>query len=703
MRRLVTSKKILFILAAVVGLALLSLQLQGETQLTLKGADTASLVAFGSIAITLQMIGHWLRAVKHRYLLEQIRSIRTLEVFKGQMIGLLFNTVFPFRLGELVRAHYIGKGVSISRSAVFATIIFERWLDSVILLVIALFLLFTTATTPSSLLYAVAVLATAVVLLGSILYTARTQQPRLLRGIHAFSRIFNAHLRNGIRMMSWSAIYCIKNVINAQRLPRYLLLTVLMWLFYVASTAILIIGLVSTVPFTRQLVSAIAAYLGVSIPSGPAYIGTFQEVFSNISELSSSVLASTHLSSYLWLLLIAPTTLLGLCYLFLRQRLYHNEQSDALDVLRNKLYRDADITKEFAHFLDAYFKGDQINRILTTQELANNFQVLKTFKGGSNALTLLAWQNNTMVVKKITLRQYESKLRDQYLWLNERERLPSVARALQEERNKDYYAIDIEYRDNYIPFFDFIHSSSITESKKILRNVCDFVDAQIYTPKLEVKSPRRLLNEYISTKAVGKITDAANANLPMARLLAYDTLVVNGREIQNFSGIIEIITHHKQAMSDLTEIVKCPIQGDLTVDNVIVDPATNEFIILDPNNENAISDPVVDFGKLMQSVHSGYEFLYSLPSCSINENKVNFEERRSVQYDELYKELSNHLKKQLTSGRYRAVLFHEAIHYCRMLTYRVNINPDTAAAFYCIAVRLFNDFMEQYDKDAPKN
>jgi uncharacterized protein (TIRG00374 family) len=703
MQYLLAHKKIIFIIAACVGLGLLSLQLFDTSRFDSSDVDVQALAIFGALAIIIQMAGHWLRAVKHRYLLEQIRPIRTVEVFKGQMIGLLFNTIFPFRLGELVRAHYIGKGVSISRSAVFATIAFERLLDTIIIALIALLILATTLDFSVPLIYAVTVMSSVAIVLGVLLYAARNQHTWLLRGVHRTSKVFNTRIRNRIRMMCWSAIYCLKNVINARHIPYYLLLTLIMWICYLASSFVLIAGLLTTVPVSRELISTAAAYFGVSVPSGPAYVGTFQDVFTTVSGLAPSILGSTSLAFILWALLIVPTTLLGLVFLILRQRLYNRKVRDTLHVLKNKLYRDADITKEFAHFLDAYFKGDKINRILTSQELADKVRVLKTFKGGiSNALTLLVWQDNKMIVKKVTLKQYESKLRDQYHWLKEREQYPQIAKALQEHRTPDYYALDIEYRDKFIPFFDFIHSSSIKESQEILRKVCEFVDKHIYTPKKKARGASRILNEYIRTKAIGKVTDAANANLPIAHLLTYDTLIVNGREIKNFSVIIEELTNHKQAMADLTEFINCPIQGDLTIDNIIVNPSNNKFIILDPNNENVISDPIVDYAKLMQSVHSGYEFFYYLSSCTVNESKVNFEERRSVQYDRLHRDLCKHLQENLTPGRYRAILFHEALHYCRMLTYRVNINPQTAAAFYCVAVRLFNDFMEQYDRDETK-
>lgn len=694
-------KKLLFILIAIIGVSLVAWQLFHTQNLHISRENLDTFLLFGAIAIGFQMTGHWIRAVKHKYLLEQIRPIRTQEVFKGQMIGFLFNTILPFRLGELVRAHYIGKGVSISRSAVFATIVFERLLDTVIIILIGSFLITQIEITPPALTKATALLALIILVFSLGLRAAYMQKGWLLKAVHSVSSIFNEPLKNRIRMVFWSAIYCLKNVVKWQRMPRYIALTGTMWIFYLLSAFIFITTLLPTIPLAKQLITSLGVYFGVSVPSGPAYLGTFQEIFTSISGVSTQLLDEVNAPFALWLLLIVPTTVLGFTFLLRKQRIYNPQTDDVLDVLKNKLYRDADISKEFAHFLDAYFKGDKINRILTAEELANNFQVIKTFKGGSNALTILAWQGETMVVKKITLKQYEEKLRAQYLWLQDYQKLPSVTKVLQEYRNHpDFYAIDIEYRDQYIPFFDFIHSSSTQMSRKILLEVCEFVNSHIYTNQKPLSGADKVLRKYIRTKAIGKITDAANANLPIAHLLTYDTLIVNGREVQNFHAILEKIQNHPQAMADLTNVLECPIQGDLTIDNLMVNPTDNTFMILDPNNENAISDPIVDYAKLMQSVHSGYEFLYYLNNCTVRDNKINFEERRSAQYNSLYRSLSNHLKEELPMGRYRAILFHEAVHYCRMLTYRVGINPNTAAAFYAVAVRLFNDFMEQYDDEA---
>lgn len=688
-------RKTLLLAIAGIGFVVLAFQLTvSQTWPQIGRVPLESVLIFGGLAIVLQLLGHWLRAVKHHYMLRQIRPIRRLDVFRGQIIGLLFNTILPLRLGELVRAHYIGKQVSISRAAVFATIMFERWLDAAILLGVGLILLFFITQT-SALLYVILLLFAGTLVLGIVLWGAASQHPWALNAVYHTSLLFNKKLRDRLRLVCWSGIYSLKNVLAQTNMPRYVGLSFLMWLCYGLSTFALVAGLLPAIPAAQQIVAAAAAYFGVALPSGPAYLGSFLETFTTITGFTGTLAPFG-----LWLLIIGPTSLLGFIFLLLPGRRL-TKKASVVEVLKNKLYRDADITKEFSHFLDAYFKGDRINHILNAEQLAGSFQVIKTFKGGSKALTVLVWQDGAMVVKKITLRQYQDKLRDQFEWLQKRQKLARITKVLRQHANDHFYAIDIEYREEYTPFFDFIHSSTVKESAKILDDVCTFMATKIHTPQGKVKQPGKLVRSYIATKAIDKVADSASASLPIAHLLGYETLVVNGRELINFHGIVEKITQNKQAMADLTEIVDCPIHGDLPLDNILVDQSTGKFLLIDPNNENAISDPIVDYAKMMQSLHSGYDFLITLADCQITDNHLQFEERRSTQYASLFRGLDARLKQELTPGRYRALLFHEAIHYTRMLTYKVNINPKTAPVFYGIAVRLFNNFMEQYEvKDA---
>ncbi len=71
----------------------------------------------------------WVRALRWRYLLYSMRKIPQRVVFSATMIGFMANNVLPARLGELVRAHVVGKRAEISRGAALTSILIERIFD----------------------------------------------------------------------------------------------------------------------------------------------------------------------------------------------------------------------------------------------------------------------------------------------------------------------------------------------------------------------------------------------------------------------------------------------------------------------------------------------------------------------------------------------------------------------------------------------
>jgi len=276
-----------------------------------------------------------------------------------------------------------------------------------------------------------------------------------------------------------------------------------------------------------------------------------------------------------------------------------------------------------------------------------------------------------------------------------RQHLDHIPRFVEQERAKRYYSFDLEFNEDYVPFFEFIHSNAATVSSDILSRIVTFMRRSIYNPK-PIKHGAKKVDDYITTKVIGKVNDTATISSDVDQLLRYDKITINGTTYPNLLQVVEKIKANKRAMSDLSHYPESSIHGDLTVDNLIVS-TKHDYMILDPNNENEVSAPAVDYGKLYQSLHSGYEFLIQLDQCDVRDQAVNFEESKSQKYDAIFRTFDEKLKQELAPEEYRTILFHEAVHYCRMLTYRANIAPATVPVFYAIAVRLFSDFLKQYE------
>lgn len=88
------------------------------------------------LPIPVMIISHWIRAIRWKTLLKPIHqgaSIRNL--FASVMIGYAINNLLP-RGGEIVRPYVFSKQENISFSSTFATIILERILDVLTLLIL---------------------------------------------------------------------------------------------------------------------------------------------------------------------------------------------------------------------------------------------------------------------------------------------------------------------------------------------------------------------------------------------------------------------------------------------------------------------------------------------------------------------------------------------------------------------------------------
>ena len=94
------------------------------------------------LACVLIISSVWLRAIRWKYLFKPEDGVETYSLFKYELIGYFGNNVLPLRLGELLRAYILGKRYSLSKSYVFGTIVLERILDTLTLMILSIILLF---------------------------------------------------------------------------------------------------------------------------------------------------------------------------------------------------------------------------------------------------------------------------------------------------------------------------------------------------------------------------------------------------------------------------------------------------------------------------------------------------------------------------------------------------------------------------------
>ena len=79
----------------------------------------------------------YLRALRWKYVFQGSTNPGVSSLYKSQMIGYFGNYVLPLRLGEVLRAYIIGKEWNLSKTYVFGTVILERLLDAISLILLS--------------------------------------------------------------------------------------------------------------------------------------------------------------------------------------------------------------------------------------------------------------------------------------------------------------------------------------------------------------------------------------------------------------------------------------------------------------------------------------------------------------------------------------------------------------------------------------
>ena len=130
-------------------LSFLSILSLAGLYIAFKGEDLDKLVfhlnnvnlTFIIIACALLLFSCIIRAYRWKLLLSPFEKVQLKSVYSATMIGYFGNAIFAFRLGELLKAYSVVKGTKIKTLQAFGTVIVERLLDVIALVIILIFLI----------------------------------------------------------------------------------------------------------------------------------------------------------------------------------------------------------------------------------------------------------------------------------------------------------------------------------------------------------------------------------------------------------------------------------------------------------------------------------------------------------------------------------------------------------------------------------
>jgi len=264
------------------------------------------------------------------YLLRPLKRISIRRLFPVVVIGYMGNNIFPFRIGELLRAYVLKRNEDVSISSSLATIVVERIFDGLTMLLFVFVALPTVPSLPDGLRYIVIV--GGVLFLGAlVIFLFLAAKPNVAARIysplidHLLPKKYGVKLRGFIErfILGLAALRDVRQVfmIFFTSILIWLLETVKYWFVMHAFDMQLSF-------FTLMLMNGIVN-LSTTLPAAPGYIGTFDApgiavlvAFGVARELATAYTLVLHAA--LWL----PITLLGFFYM-IREGLHWSDMTKA--------------------------------------------------------------------------------------------------------------------------------------------------------------------------------------------------------------------------------------------------------------------------------------------------------------------------------------------------------------------------------------
>lgn len=626
-------------------------------------------------SILLLLVGHTFRLLRWEQFVRIYERPQRGTMLRGMAGGYAINTILPLHLGDVFRAVFVGRRMKSGVGFALATVIMDRFLDVwFVALGFGAFVLLGQG--GESARAAARYYLVFAVLLAVALVVVVVLRDGIKRICLAVCGIFNDTLKLDGMVFCWSMINTFKDLrrINLVRLG---LNTVVMWAAYLGSYTALAASMTAAgqpmglVDVFDALFGQSAGDLRVVLPGG---------VLDGAPAAACAGMIAWYLVPLvlMWLATRLPEKVRGAV----------NQATAAAPAGESylNLLPQAD-PQDRAVFLSQYFGLQNKTWVDRFLQMNQDITILQDFSAGSNATTMLCMDKTRTFYRKYAFGADGQKLAEQLHWLRaQQDRLP-LCEILRTGEDADCCWYDMTYDPQAVGMFRYLHSNPVEKSAAVLHQVLDTLEEKLYRPTAVPPDPEKI-RQYIAKKVDGNLQKLREART-LHDLMEYPTVWINGKEYKNLNQLDWLFAHDR--LQDLFAADPVgTIHGDLTIENIICRTDDKGWYLIDPNTGNLHESPFLDYGKLLQSLHGGYEFMMMTPRVTVQGSHIDFALTRSAAYDALFADLMADLGRRYPD-QLDSILMHEVIHWLRLMPYKLSKDRKRAAMFYAGLVMVAND------------
>jgi len=258
----------------------------------------------------------WLKAVRWRLLLAPLREFRTREVVPPLLIGFMGNNILPAHLGELIRVFVLSHKFALSKTAVLSSVILERVLDMLVILVFVGVGLLVVEDLPPWVETGALTMAVMALIFSILLVTYVFRAQMFIQAYRKISRFLPPKLSHKLDEIMESATQGLASIKSGRTAFWLILNSFLQWTLMGGMVYISLTSLGLWLHPMASIITTGVSALGAAIPSTPGYFGVIQLSFWITLQIFGVDQADAFASSiYYQMSQYIPVTLVGLYYL----------------------------------------------------------------------------------------------------------------------------------------------------------------------------------------------------------------------------------------------------------------------------------------------------------------------------------------------------------------------------------------------------
>ncbi|MDO8136976.1 MAG: lysylphosphatidylglycerol synthase transmembrane domain-containing protein [Candidatus Brocadiales bacterium] len=286
------------------------------------------------------MVCYLLRALRWGSLVSPVKRASFINLFSAVSIGFMGNHLLPARAGEFIRSVLLGKKENISISTVIATVVMERLLDSISMIILATVVLSilpisidpqgsaTSAGSPSlqdirnstflhQMKSGIGILGGVCLVTVVSLILLDLYSQRAISLVEKLLFFIPHGLRDTLLGLLGSFIHGLKVLRNIKQVLWLSILSFAIWLSGILSAYILAYSFHIEIPFSAMCLVGVGIGLAVALPQAPGYIGVYHLAVQKTLELFHVDLSSAQSFAIVsWTINILVPIIIGTFFLW---------------------------------------------------------------------------------------------------------------------------------------------------------------------------------------------------------------------------------------------------------------------------------------------------------------------------------------------------------------------------------------------------